>query len=646
MENYDSSQIQILEGLKAVRKVPGMYIGSTDERGLHHLVWEVVDNSVDEAIAGFAKSIYITIFPDNSVSVEDDGRGIPVDIHPKYKRPGLEIVLTELHSGAKFDKKVYKITGGLHGVGVHVVNALSSRLTAIVKKNGEIYYEEFIRGAPSSGLKSLKREEFEHHPPPELANIKLKLDKSHGTIIWFYPDTEIFETVEFSYSTILERIRDLAFLNPFITITLDDLRTEQKETLHFDGGLSEFVKYLGEGHTHVHKEPIAYRTEIQNSVVEFAFQYNTGVSEVLVSFVNNINTIEGGTHVSGFRAGLSRVIQDYAKNNNMIKGVESITGDDVREGIVAVLHVRIMEPQFEGQTKSKLGNSEARGLVQSATELYLKEYFESYPNLGEVIVKRAIAAALAREASRKARDLVRRKSALEGGGLPGKLADCSSSDPEKTEIYIVEGDSAGGSAKQARNREFQAILPLRGKILNVEKSSDVKTLENQVIRDLITAMGTNIKEDIDIGKLRYGKIIIMTDADVDGAHIRTLLLTFFYRYTKELITNGSIFFAQPPLYRIQKGEKVAYVYSEKEKDKVASKFGANAITQRFKGLGEMNPTQLWETTMNPETRKLVEVTIEDAAYADRLFSILMGDKVEPRRKFIEENARYVTNIDL
>ena len=540
MENYDSSQIQILEGLKAVRKVPGMYIGSTDERGLHHLVYEVVDNSVDEAIAGFAKSIYITIFPDSSISVEDDGRGIPVDIHPKYKRPGLEIVLTELHSGAKFDKKVYKITGGLHGVGVHVVNALSSRLTAIVKKNGEIFYEEFIRGAPSSGLKSLKREEFEKNPPAELAGIKLKLEKSHGTIIWFFPDTEIFETVEFSYSTILERIRDLAFLNPFITITIDDLRSEQKETLHFDGGLSEFVKYLGEGHTHVHKEPIAYRTEIQNSVVEFAFQYNTGVSETLVSFVNNINTIEGGTHVSGFRAGLSRVIQDYAKNNNMIKGVESITGDDVREGIVAVLHVRIMEPQFEGQTKSKLGNSEARGLVQSATELYLKEYFESYPNLGEVIVKRAIAAALAREASRKARDLVRRKSALEGGGLPGKLADCSSSDPEKTEIYIVEGDSAGGSAKQARNREFQAILPLRGKILNVEKSSDVKTLENQVIRDLITAMGTNIKEDIDIGKLRYGKIIIMTDADVDGAHIRTLLLTFFYRYTKELITNGRV----------------------------------------------------------------------------------------------------------
>ena len=374
--------------------------------------------------------------------------------------------------------------------------------------------------------------------------------------------------------------------------------------------------------------------------------YTTGVSETLESFVNNINTVEGGTHVAGFRAGLSRVIQDYAKNKNMIKGVESITGDDVREGIVAVLHLKIPEPQFEGQTKSKLGNSEARGIVQSATEGYLKEYFESYPNIADVIIKRTLAAAAAREASRKARELVRRKSALEGGGLPGKLADCSSSDPEKTELYIVEGDSAGGSAKQARNREFQAILPLRGKILNVEKSNDVKTLGNQVIRDLITALGTNIKDDLDLNKLRYGKIIIMTDADVDGAHIRTLLLTFFYRYARELVTNGKIFFAQPPLYRVQKGDKVAYVYSENDKDRVSEKMGQNAVTQRFKGLGEMNPAQLWETTMKPETRKLVEVTIEDAAAADRLFSILMGDKVEPRRKFIEENARYVTNIDL
>ncbi len=646
MENYDSSQIQILEGLKAVRKVPGMYIGSTDERGLHHLVYEVVDNGVDEAIAGYAKSIYISLNKDSSVTVEDDGRGIPVDIHPKYGRPGLEIVLTELHSGAKFDKKVYKITGGLHGVGVHVVNALSSRLTAVVKRDEKIYWESFERGVPQGGLRSIPLQQFLKSPPQELANIKLKLDQGHGTIIHFYPDPEIFETTEFNYNTLLERARDLAFLNPAITITIEDTRSDQKETLHYEGGLSEFVKYLGEGYNAVHRDPIYSRSEGEGYVVEFAFQYTTGVSETLESFVNNINTVEGGTHVAGFRAGLSRVIQDYAKNKNMIKGVESITGDDVREGIVAVLHLKIPEPQFEGQTKSKLGNSEARGIVQSATEGYLKDYFESYPNIADLIVKRALAAAAAREASRKARELVRRKSALEGGGLPGKLADCSSSDPEKTELYIVEGDSAGGSAKQARNREFQAILPLRGKILNVEKSTDVKTLGNQVIRDLITALGTNIKDDLELSKLRYGKIIIMTDADVDGAHIRTLLLTFFYRYARELITNGRIFFAQPPLYRVQKGDKVAYVYSEKDKDEISRKMGNNAVIQRFKGLGEMNPSQLWETTMKPETRKLVEVTIEDAASADRLFSILMGDKVEPRRRFIEENAKFVTNIDL
>lgn len=646
MENYDSSQIQILEGLKAVRKVPGMYIGSTDERGLHHLVYEVVDNSVDEANAGFAKNIYITIYQDTSISIEDDGRGIPVDIHPKYNRPGLEIVLTELHSGAKFDKKVYKITGGLHGVGVHVVNALSSRLTAIVKKGSEVFYETFRQGAPASKLESMKTSDYMKGPPEDMKDVSIKLDKSHGTIIWFYPDQEIFETVDFSYSTILERVRDLAFLNPVISITIEDQRTEQKETLHFEGGLSAFVEYLGEGYNSVHKAPISHRADLANGIVEFAFQYNTGVSESIESFVNNINTIEGGTHVAGFRGGLSRAIQDYAKNKNMIKGVESITGEDVREGIVAVLHIKIAEPQFEGQTKSKLGNSEARGMVQSVTESYLREYFESYPNIADSIIKRAIAAAAAREASRKARDLVRRKSALESGGLPGKLADCSSNDSTKTELYIVEGNSAGGTAKQARDRNFQAILPLRGKILNVEKSNDVKTLENQIIRDLITAMGTNIKEDLDIGKLRYGKIIIMTDADVDGAHIRTLLLTFFYRFARELITNARIFFAQPPLYRIQKGDKVEYVYSEKEKDNVASRMGANAVTQRFKGLGEMNPEQLWDTTMNPETRRLVEVSIEDGAYADRLFSILMGDKVEPRRKFIEENARFVSNIDL
>lgn len=646
MENYDSSQIQILEGLKAVRKVPGMYIGSTDTRGLHHLVYEVVDNSVDEAIAGFAKHIYITIYKDLSISIEDDGRGIPVDPHPKYNRPGLEIVLTELHSGAKFDKKVYKITGGLHGVGVHVVNALSSKLMAIVKKQGKVYYEEFNQGVPSSKLQSMDLSEYVKNPPEDMKEVKLKLARTHGTIIWFFPDPEIFETVEFSYNTILERVRDLAFLNPSISITIEDRREDLKEELHFEGGLSAFVGYLGEGYSSVHKEPISHWAELENGIVEFAFQYNTGVSETIESFVNNINTIEGGTHVAGFRAGLSRAIQDYAKSKNMIKGVEAITGEDVREGIVAVLHLKIAEPQFEGQTKSKLGNSEARGMVQSVTETYLKEFFESFPNIADLIVKRAIAAATAREASRKARELVRRKSALESGGLPGKLADCSSNDNSKTELYIVEGNSAGGTAKQARDREFQAILPLRGKILNVEKASDVKTLTNQIIRDLITAMGTSIKEDLDINKLRYGKIIIMTDADVDGAHIRTLLLTFFYRYARELITGGKIFFAQPPLYRVQKGEKVEYVYSEKDKDTVSKKMGKNAVTQRFKGLGEMNPSQLWDTTMNPETRRLVEVSIDDGAYADRLFSILMGDKVEPRRRFIEENARYVSNIDL
>lgn len=646
MENYDSSQIQVLEGLKAVRKVPGMYIGSTDARGLHHLVQEVVDNSVDEVNAGVAKNIWVTIYPDTSISIEDDGRGIPVDLHPRYKRPGLEIVMTELHSGAKFDKKVYKITGGLHGVGVHVVNALSSKLTAIVKKEGTIYYEEFRQGVPSTKLLSVPTSSFEQNPPEELKTVKLKLNREHGTIIWFYPDPEIFETVDFSFSTLLERIRDLAFLNPVLTFTLEDLRTDKVEVLHFEGGLSAFVSYMGEDHNPVHKEIISHKVEMESGIVEFAFQYNTGVSETIESFVNNISTVEGGTHVAGFRSGLSRAIQDYAKAKNMVKGVESITGDDVREGIVAVIHLKITEPQFEGQTKSKLGNSEARGLVHSVTASYVKEYFESFPIVADQIVKRVLAAAAAREASRKARDLVRRKSALEGGGLPGKLADCSSSDNTRTELYIVEGNSAGGTAKQARDREFQAILPLRGKILNVEKASDMKTLANQIIRDLITAMGTSIREELDMSKLRYGKIIIMTDADVDGAHIRTLLLTFFHKYAKDLINNGKIFFAQPPLYRIQKGDKVEYVYSEKDKDAAAARMGQNAITQRFKGLGEMNPSQLWETTMNPDTRRLVEVTIDDSAYADKLFTILMGDKVEPRRRFIEENAQLVSNIDL
>ena len=646
MEKYDASQIQILEGLKAVRKVPGMYIGSTDIRGLHHMVYEVVDNSVDESAAGFCDSIWITIEKDGSISIEDNGRGIPVDVHPKYNRPGLEIVLTELHSGAKFDKKVYKITGGLHGVGVHVVNALSSKLIAAVKKEDEVYYEVFKQGVPVSGLKNLKRSEMKDAKDADISGINIKLDKTHGLVIKFYPDNEIFDTTDFSYETLYSRMRDLAFLNPQIKITLEDKRTGAKEHLEYKGGISEFVAFLTNGKETIHKEPIYNREEEGQYVVEYALQYNLGTSEVLQTYVNNISTIEGGTHVSGFRAGLSRAIQDYARNNNMIKGVENIIGDDAREGLVAVLHVKVPSPQFEGQTKSKLGNSEVRGVVQSITEKFLKSYFESYPHVAEQIVKRVLAAAAAREASRKARELVRRKSALESGGLPGKLADCSSNDTGITELYIVEGDSAGGSAKQARDRNFQAILPLRGKILNVEKASDMKALSNQVIKDLITAMGTNIKDDIDVSKLRYGKIIIMTDADVDGAHIRTLLLTFFYRFALDLVINGNVYFAEPPLYRIQKGSKIEYVYSEQDKDRVARKMGSNAVTQRFKGLGEMNPEQLWETTMDPETRKLVQVTIEDAEEADKLFTILMGEKVEPRRKFIEENARYVANIDL
>lgn len=646
MEDYDSSQIQILEGLKAVRKVPGMYIGSTDERGLHHLVYEVVDNAIDESMAGVANAIYVRIGKDGSISVEDNGRGIPVDPHPKYKKPGLEIVLTELHSGAKFDKKVYKITGGLHGVGVHVVNALSSKLIAAVKKGDDIYYVKFEQGLIKTEMKKTDWKSYKSSKDKDVSGLSFHLTKSHGTLIKFYPDPDIFETTEFSYDTIYDRLRDLSFLNPQVTITQDDERTGKKDTLKHEGGISEFVEYLGRDKKPIHKDTIYFKEENEKHILEFALKYNTSISEKLVAFVNNISTPDGGTHVTGFRTGLSRAISDYAKSHNLIKGVEGITGDDVREGLCAVVHIKIHAPQFEGQTKAKLGNSEVRGIVQSATDKAMRSFFESYPHVAESIIKRAIAAAAAREASRKARELVRRKSALEGGGLPGKLADCSSNDPEISELYIVEGDSAGGSAKQARDRAFQAILPLRGKILNVEKASDVKALGNQVIKDLVTAMGTSIKDDIDPRKLRYGKIIIMTDADVDGAHIRTLLLTFFYRFTRVLIENGNIYFAEPPLYRVQKGSKVEYVYSERAKEHAVKKLGSNAVVQRFKGLGEMNPSQLWETTMDPETRRLVQVSIEDAEEADKLFDILMGEKVEPRKRFIEDNAATVENIDL
>jgi DNA gyrase subunit B len=645
MESYDASQIQILEGLKAVRKVPGMYIGSTDARGLHHIVYEVIDNSIDESVAGFCKNIFIHIRDDNSIEIEDDGRGIPVENHPKYNRPALEIVLTELHSGAKFDKKVYKITGGLHGVGVHVVNALSSLLVAVVKKQDGYYYEKFMQGIPSGGLKHVAHEDWGKTGDGILDSITPRLDPDHGLIVLFFPDPEIFETVEFSYQVILERVKELAFLNPQVSIQISDDRSGKEELMHFEGGIVEFAEYLGEGHQSLLKETIYEKEEVQDTVVEFAFLYNNSTSEIMQSYVNNINTVEGGTHVAGFRAGLSRAIQDYAKSKDMIKGVDGITSEDVREGLVAIIHTKVPSPQFEGQTKSKLGNSAVRGIVQSCTEKYLKAYFERFPNVAQIVVKRVLMAAAAREASRNARELVRRKSALESGNLPGKLADCSTSDPSKAELFVVEGESAGGSAKQARSREFQAILPLRGKILNVEKATDIKTLSNEEIRNLITVMGTNVKDAIDLAKLRYGKIIIMTDADVDGAHIRTLLLTFFYRFAKEIIQSGNLYIAQPPLFRIQKGPKVEYVYSEREVDEVQARLGTNAVVQRFKGLGEMNPSQLWETTMNPETRKLLQVCIEDAAYAERLLSILMGEKVEPRRRFIEENAKTVENID-
>ncbi len=643
MDNYDASQIQILEGLKAVRKVPGMYIGSTGPEGLHHMVYEVVDNCIDEAMAGYGSDINIVIYKDGSLSVEDDGRGIPVDIHPKYKRPGLEIVMTELHSGAKFDKKVYKVTGGLHGVGVHVVNALSENLIALVKKDGKLYYEKFRQGVPASGLKVLDRSE--QSDDPEISNIELKYPE-HGTVIKFFPDATIFDSIDFSYQTISQRIMDLAFLNPNITIELTDQRSAKHEKFHFEGGLVEYVQFLDQGKEPVNREPIYCHEVYKDYVVEFALQYTDSISSIEESFVNNIKTPEGGTHMTGFHTGLSRAVLDYAKSKNLVKGVTALTGDDTREGLTSVIHVKMFNPQFEGQTKEKLGNSVVKSIVSSITEKYLKDYFESYPPVADLIIKRILAAAAAREASRKAKELVRRKTALESGTLPGKLADCSSNDSDQTEVYIVEGDSAGGSAKQARNREYQAILPLRGKILNVEKSNDNKALENEEIKNLITAIGTNIKDKFDLTNLRYGKIIIMTDADVDGAHIRTLLLTFFYRFMNELIQGGHVYFAQPPLFRVQKGSEIVYVFSEDEKDKEVARMGKNVVIQRFKGLGEMNPEQLWETTMNPETRKLVQVSIEDALYADQLFNILMGEKVEPRRKFIEENARYVQNLDI
>ena len=629
--DYGAEQIQILEGLEAVRMRPGMYIGSTSERGLHHLVYEVVDNSIDEALAGYCDHIDVTIHKDNSITVVDNGRGIPVDMHESGKR-AVEVVLTVLHAGGKFGGDGYKVSGGLHGVGVSVVNALSTSMEVQVKRDGKIYEIAFERGVTTKPL------------------TVVGTTTETGTRVHFVPDPEIFSVTTYSYETLRHRLRELSFLNHGITIGLHDERVEpvRSEQFHFDGGISSFVEHLNRKKEVLNPEPIYFNGVKDDTVVEIAMQYNDSYQENIYSFVNNINTEEGGTHLAGFKLALTRAANDFARKQGILKDKDSnLSGDDVREGLTCVISLKIREPQFEGQTKTKLGNSEVRGIVDSIVTEGLSEYFDENPAITKRIIDKAIMAARAREAARKARELTRRKNALEVSSLPGKLADCSVKDPEQAEIYLVEGDSAGGSAKQGRDRRFQAILPLRGKILNVEKARLDKIFANAEIRTMITAFGTGISEDFDLSKRRYGKIIIMTDADVDGAHIRTLLLTFLYRYMKPLIEHGHVYIAQPPLYQIRKGKKHWYTYSDDELSKKLDEVGRDGVTvQRYKGLGEMNPEQLWETTMDPEGRTMLRVEMEDAEEADELFTILMGDKVEPRRQFIEENAKLVRNLDI
>ncbi|NRF90254.1 DNA topoisomerase (ATP-hydrolyzing) subunit B [Paenibacillus frigoriresistens] len=631
---YDDSQIQVLEGLEAVRKRPGMYIGSTSARGLHHLVWEVVDNSIDEALAGFCTKIDVIVHKDNSVTVIDNGRGIPVGENAKLKRPTLEVVLTVLHAGGKFggEDSGYKVSGGLHGVGISVVNALSDHLTVQVKNKGQIHQQEYRRGTPQYDVKVVGETE------------------ETGTKVTFHPDPEIFkETTEYDFDTLQSRIRELAFLNKGIEINLIDERTDTVATHMYEGGIVSFVQHLNRNREVVNEVPIYVEGAKDNISIEIALQYNDSYTENIYSFANNINTHEGGTHESGFKSALTRILNDYARKSNSLKESDSnLSGDDVREGLAAIISVKIPEPQFEGQTKTKLGNSEVRGIVESLFAEKLQTFMEENPSVAKKILEKGIQAARAREAARKARELTRRKSALEVSALPGKLADCSSKDASISEIYIVEGDSAGGSAKQGRDRHFQAILPLRGKILNVEKARLDRILSNTEIRAMITAFGTGISDDFDIAKARYHKIIIMTDADVDGAHIRTLLLTFFYRYMKKLIESGYVYIAQPPLFKLERNKTVRYAYNEKQREVIMQEFGegAKVNVQRYKGLGEMNPEQLWETTMDPESRTFLQVTIEDAIEADTLFDSLMGDNVEPRRDFIEEHAKYVKNLDI
>ena len=628
--DYGADQIQILEGLEAVRKRPGMYIGSTSERGLHHLVYEVVDNSIDEALAGYCDHIDVTIEEDNSITVVDNGRGIPVDMHESGK-PAVEVVLTVLHAGGKFGGEGYKVSGGLHGVGVSVVNALSISMDVEVKRDGKIHSIRFEHGVTASSLKVVGETE------------------KTGTKVHFVPDPEIFTVTQYSFDTLKHRLRELAFLNQGITINLRDKRGEgREESYYYEGGIRSFVEHLNRKKEIINQTPIYFNGIKDDTVVEIAMQYNDSYMENIYSFVNNINTEEGGTHLAGFKIALTRAANDFARKQGILKDKDgNLSGEDVREGLTCVISLKIHEPQFEGQTKTKLGNSEVRGIVDSIVTEGLTEYFEENPVITKKVIEKAIMASRAREAARKARELTRRKNALEVSSLPGKLADCSIKDPEQAEIYLVEGDSAGGSAKQGRDRRFQAILPLRGKILNVEKARLDKIFANAEIRTMITAFGTGISDDFDIAKRRYGKIIIMTDADVDGSHIRTLLLTFFYRYMKPLIERGHVYIAQPPLYLIRKGKKHWYTYSDDELTQKLNEVGRdNATVQRYKGLGEMNPEQLWETTMDPEGRTMLQVRMEDAEEADELFTILMGDKVEPRRQFIEEHAKHVRNLDI
>ena len=632
-QNYDASQIQVLEGLEAVRKRPGMYIGSTSSRGLHHLVYEIVDNSIDEALAGYCKNIKVYIHKDNSITVVDDGRGMPVGIHPKMGKPTVEVIMTVLHAGGKFGGGGYKVSGGLHGVGASVVNALSELCEVIVTRDGYVWKQSYKRGAVLTGLEKIGEAE------------------GSGTKVHFKPDHEIFEETEYDFEILSQRLRELAFLNKGINITLIDEREDEvkEEVYHYEGGIKSFVSYLNRNKEVLHDEPIYVEGLKDGIAVEVSLQYHDGFNENIFTFANNIDTVEGGTHLAGFKTALTRVMNDYGRRFGHLKESDkNLSGDDIREGLTAVVSVKISEPQFEGQTKTKLGNSEVRSAVDSISGEGISTFLEENPEVGKIIIEKALLASRAREAARRARELTR-KSVLERSSLPGKLADCSSKDPKECEIYIVEGDSAGGSAKRGRDRKFQAILPLRGKIMNVEKQRLDKILGSDTIRSMVTAIGAGIGPEFDIEKIRYNRIIIMTDADVDGAHIRTLLLTFFYRYMRDLVEQGHVYIAQPPLYKISKGKQERYAYSDAAADEIIEEFGgkdSSVNVQRYKGLGEMNAGQLWETTMDPESRILLRADIEDAMVADEIFTILMGDKVEPRREFIQKNAKNVSNLDI